>query len=167
MRNRSVRGLLAAAALMASVLVVAASLGACSDDSSDGSSSTTAPTLADPSATGQELATQFMTILQEGDQEALSAFIADGFVIQRADGSTATRDEYLADPISVTSFELGPEVLGVQDGDVLVVRWSVTASEATTAGALGEDVAPRLSTFVWRDGSWRMVSHANFNTPTE
>jgi hypothetical protein len=107
-----------------------------------------------------------MSILQQGDGDALAAFIADGFVIQRADGSTATRDEYLDAPIEVSSFELGPDVLGVQDGDVLVVRWSVKASEATATGALGEEAAPRLSTFVWRDGAWRMVSHANFNTPS-
>jgi len=114
-----------------------------------------------PSATGGELATEFMTILSE--QAALEDFLADGFVIQRADGSTATRAEYLAAPIQVSTFELGEEVLGVQDGDVLVVRWAVKATEATDEGALAEDEAPRLSTFVWRDGTWRMVSHANFN----
>ena len=156
-------------AVAALLLVLATSgLVACSDQTSSTTTTTTAigstaPVLADPSATGRELATRFMTILQQQDGAALSAFLADGFVIQRADGSTATRDQYLASPISVSSFELGPDVLGVQDGDVLVVRWSVAASEATGAGAYGRTEAPRLSTFVWRDGAWRMVSHANFN----
>jgi hypothetical protein len=162
MRHRSLRALVMALAV---VLVAAVGLAACSDDSSTGSSTTTVPALADPSGTGRELATRFMTILEQGDRAALEAFLANGFVIQRADGSTATRDEYLAAPITVASFELGPDVLGVQDGDVLVVRWSVRAAEATAGGALGEQVAPRLSTFVWRDGEWRMVSHANFNLP--
>jgi hypothetical protein len=163
MRPRSLRTLVV---VLAVVVISAVGLGACSDDSSSDSSTTTVSELSDPSATGQELATEFMTILQRGDQAALDAFLADGFVIQRADGSTATREEYLAAPITVTSFELGPDVLGVQDGDALVVRWSVKAAEATAAGALGQQVAPRLSTFVWRDGRWRMVSHANFNPPT-
>lgn len=159
------RSLRTSVVVLAVVLLVGVGLSACSDDSSSGSSTTTVPTLSDPSATGRELATEFMTILQEQDRTALEAFLAEGFVIQRADGSTATRDEYLEAPITVSSFELGPDVLGVQDGDVLVVRWSVEAAEATAAGALGEEVAPRLSTFVWRAGVWRMVSHANFNPP--
>jgi hypothetical protein len=150
--------------LALTVAVAALGVAACSDETSKESSVTSVPALSDPSVTGRELATEFMTILQRGDGDALGAFIADGFVIQRADGSTATRDEYLAAPIKVASFELGPDVLGVQDGDVLVVRWSVRASESTAAGELGEEIAPRLSTFVWRDGTWRMVSHANFNT---
>ena len=159
------RPFLALVIVLAAVLGAVVGLGACSDDSSSGSSATTVPVVADPSATGRELATEFMTVLQQGDRDGLADLLADGFVIQRADGSTATRDEYLAAPITVTSFELGPDVLGVQDGDVLVVRWSVEAAEATAGGVLGEQLAPRLSTFVWRDGEWRMVSHANFNLP--
>lgn len=153
------------------VLLATSGLAACSDQTSTATTATTAigtaaPVLSDPNATGRDLATRFMTILQQQDSAALAAFLADGFVIQRADGSTATRDQYLASPIAVSSFELGPDVLGVQDGDVLVVRWSVTASEATGAGAYGRTEAPRLSTFVWRDGTWKMVAHANFNAPT-
>jgi hypothetical protein len=159
------RSLRTSVVVLAFALLVAVGLGACSDDSSSGSSTTTVPTLLDPSATGRELATEFMTILQREDRADLEAFLAEGFVIQRADGSTATRDEYLAAPITVSSFDLGPDVLGVQDGDVLVVRWSVKAAETTAAGALGAEIAPRLSTFVWRDDEWRMVSHANFNPP--
>jgi hypothetical protein len=128
-RHRSLRALVP---VLAIALVAAVGLGACSDSSSSGSSTTTVPTVTDPSATGRELATEFMTILQRGDRDALGAFLAEGFVIQRSDGSTATRDEYLAAPITVSSFELGPDVLGVQDGDVLVVRWSVKAAEATS-----------------------------------
>ena len=152
---------------LALVVLLLGGLAACSDDASDGATATTVPMLDDPSVTGRELVTEFMSILQRADVEALDGFLAEGFVVQRADGSTATRDEYLAAPIAVSAFELGPEVLGTQNDDVMVVRWSVTASEATADGTFGTEVAPRLSTFVWRDGTWKMISHANFNTIPE
>ena len=29
----------------------------------------------------------------------------------------------------------------------------------------GKKLAPRLSTFLWENGAWRLLSHANFNPP--
>jgi hypothetical protein len=145
--------------LVLAVLVV----GGCGN-STDVTETDEAPVLADPDATGRELTSEYMSILQDGDERALEEFLGDVFVVQRADGSTATRDEYLATPIEVSSFELGSDVLGEQDGDVLVVRWAVRAAEASDKGAMSDQEAPRLSTFVWRDGGWKLVAHANFNT---
>lgn len=140
------------------VLLGVAAMAACGADDP-------APTLADPSATGRELATEFLTILQAGDIEALDEFLAPGFQLQRADGSGATKDEYLQKPASVQQFEIGADVNGVQQGKVLTVRWTVVITEVINGqpGATGE--APRLSTFLWSDGRWRMTSHANFNLP--
>lgn len=124
-----------------------------------------APALADPAATGRELATEFLTILQSADLGALDEFLAPGFQLQRADGSGATKAEYLEKPASVQQFELGTNVSAVQQGEVLTVRWTVVITEVINGqpGATGE--APRLSTFLWSDGRWRMISHANFNLP--
>jgi hypothetical protein len=153
-----------ATALLVVLLVLALlAVGGCGD-SADDTGTDGAPALADPDATGRELTSEYMSILQDGDTRALGEFLGDVFVVQRADGSTATRDEYLATPIEVSSFELGPDVLAEQDGDVLVVRWAVRATEASEVGAMGEEEAPRLSTFAWRDGGWNLVAHANFNT---
>ncbi|MFZ9627861.1 MAG: nuclear transport factor 2 family protein [Ilumatobacteraceae bacterium] len=138
------------------VLALGLSLSACSSDTE---------TLADPAATGRELATEFLTILQSGDHDALADFLADGFQIQRADGSGANRDEYLAAPATVDTFELGDEVTAVQQGDLLTVRWSVVIDESTNGQQLGSDEAPRLSVFVHEDGEWKLLAHANFNRP--
>jgi hypothetical protein len=146
--------------LLALALLVVGGCGSSTDDTN----ARDAPVLSDPDATGRELTSEYMSILQDGDAGALEEFLGDVFVVQRADGSTATRDEYLATPIEVSSFELGPDVLGEQDGDVLVVRWAVRATEASDVGAMSDQEAPRLSTFVWRDGDWKLVAHANFNT---
>jgi len=125
------------------------------------------PTLADPSATGRELAERFITILKNKDSDALADFLAAGFQIQRADGSGATREEYLATDINISSFELGETVTAVQDGATLTVRWSLMIDETINGEVTGKAQAPRLSAFVWDNNDWRLLSHANFNPPTK
>ena len=71
------------AAALALALVLPLSMTACGGSSTE--------TLADPAATGRELATEFLTILQSKDSAALEDFLADGFQLQRADGSGACR----------------------------------------------------------------------------
>lgn len=146
------------------LLTVGLFAGAACSDSSDG-----APTVEDPAATGRELATEFLTLLVDADTEGLDEFLADGFQIQRADGTGGDKEEYLADLPQVDSFELGDTMIVTQDDDALTLRWTLVADEAVTDNQseqqLSTDEAPRLSTFVWRDGGWRLMSHANFNLP--
>jgi len=123
----------------------------------------TAPVLSDPSATGRELVTRFIEILKNKDRTALEGFLAEAFQIQRADGSAANRDEYLNAEISISSFELGPNVVAVQSGGTLTVRWSIKLVETIDGQPTGTGEAPRLSAFIWADGTWKLLSHANFN----
>lgn len=151
------------------LFVVLAAIGlvgvACSSD--DDLSASGAPQLADVDATGRELATEFLTILQDGDVDELGEFLADGFQIQRANGSGATRSEYLENPAQIDSFELGEMLDAIQDDDVLTVRWTLQVSEVIDGEEFGQGEAPRLSTFVYVDGRWRLLSHANFNLPSD
>ena len=57
---------------------------------------------------------------------------------------------------------IGDEVVVTQDGDVVVVRWSIVVEATTDTGEIAPGSAPRLSTFHFEDGSWRISSHANF-----
>ena len=123
------------------------------------------PVLTDPSATGRELAQRFITILKDKDQAALADFLAGAFQIQRADGTGANRAEYLEADIKISSFELGPEVYAVQEANTLTVRWSLQIDEVINGKTTGKKLAPRLSTFLWENGAWRLLSHANFNPP--
>lgn len=50
-------------------------------------------------------------------------------------------------------------------GGTLVARYTATAEQVVEGKAYKKDPAPRLSTFVWSGGAWRLISHANFNTP--
>jgi len=121
--------------------------------------------LADPSATARELVTEFLTILSTDEAPGLDDFLADGFQLQRADGTGATKTEYLANHAVVESFELGDKVSAVQSGDLLTVRWTVVVEEAVSGQQLSRQEAPRLSVFVRDDGEWRLLAHANFNLP--
>jgi hypothetical protein len=145
------------AVLALAVLLAGAS--ACGDDDRDG-----APSLDDPGATAAELVDEYFTLLSAGDGSGLEELLSDAFVVQRADGSTATKDEYLTDLPEIERFEVS-DLLARQDGDALVVRYEQTVQETIGGERLRTDPAPRLSTFVWADGRWRLSSHANFNVP--
>ena len=156
-KARSVR---IAVALVA-VLVVALVVGA----GPAGASSRTAPKLKDPAVTARALVTEYLTILQREDTAALAKFLAPAFQLQRADGTGADKREYLADPATVTAFTIAETLTARQDGDVLTVRWGVGVDSVINGAVQASGTAPRLSTFVWRDGRWRLVSHGNFNRP--
>jgi ketosteroid isomerase-like protein len=128
-------------------------------------SAASAPRLKDPDATGEKLATKFLTLLQNKDAKGLAAFLDPSFQLQRADGTGATRSEYLANPSTVTSFTIGPQLTAVQAGDLLTLRWQLEANTQIDGTQYRTTEAPRLSVFRWDGRQWRIVSHANFNVP--
>lgn len=134
----------------------AVALGACSSSES----------LPDPEATGRELVTEFLSLLSTEEAPGLEEFLAEGFQLQRADGTGATKDEYLVEHSVVKSFELGDELVAVQDGDVLTVRWSVAVDSTISGEAQSTADAPRLSVFVRSGSAWKLIAHSNFNSPS-
>jgi hypothetical protein len=123
------------------------------------------PKLKDPDTTGERLATKFLTLLQNKDTKGLAAFLDPSFQLQRADGTGATKSEYLANPSTVSSFTIGPELTAVQAGDLLTLRWQLEANTQINGTQYQTTEAPRLSVFRWDGRHWRLVSHANFNVP--
>lgn len=128
-----------------------------------GAAPTRAPRLADPARTGRALATEFLTVLQRGDARGLAAILAPNFQLARADGTHADRAQYLANPAKVSSFVISDDLTARQDGRTLTVRWGVLISEQIDGEDFTNVEAPRLTSFVWRQGRWQMISHANFN----
>jgi hypothetical protein len=96
-----------------------------------------APRLEDPSATGRELITKWLTALKEGDIESIEEQLAPNFQIRRANGSTANKEEYLKSPAVVTSFELSEMLVGLQHGQTLSLNWGIKV----------EDCVPAATTF--------------------
>ena len=135
-----------------------------------GSSSTTtttqdAPKLAHPVATARGLVTSWLTALQGGNTRTIAGFLAPNFIIQRADGSTSNKAEYLKNPPTVNTFKVGKDILAIQDGNSLSVRWSVEVDEVINGKTFTAGEAARLTGFTWSGSRWRIATYANFNLP--
>jgi hypothetical protein len=129
-----------------------------------GSDGETAATLDNPDQTGSELVNQYITLLKNKDVDGLRDFLSDAFIIQRADGSTDQKTAYLLNIPDIGEFTI-TDVTALQANDALIVRWLLTVDEVINGRRYSGEPAPRLSTFVYEDGDWRLSSHANFNAP--
>ena len=122
-----------------------------------------APRLKNPERAARKLVTNWLTALQDKDSAEIAASLAPNFQIERADGTGMDRAAYIAKPAVVTDFTLGDEMFAIQSGDTLTVRWSITVSEQIGDNQFRNVEAPRLTTFVWHKGRWKILSYANFN----
>ena len=153
------------------VLIVALVIGATfavstGPASASAKSSDSAPTLKDPSATGRKLGTGWLTTLQKGDRTKIAQWLAPNFLIQRADGTSADRKQYIANPATVGEFELGDIVIGKQHGNTLSVLWSVKVNEIIDGQTLSTNEAARITAYVWNGKRWQILAHGNFNVAT-
>lgn len=105
---------------------------------------------------------KFQNLLKAKDIAGLKQFLAPAFQLQRADGSHATKAEYLTNPATVTSFRL-LDVQASQTAGSIVVRYEADITGVLNGRAYAPGPAPRLSTFVWNGSRWQLLSHANFN----
>jgi hypothetical protein len=119
------------------------------------------PEMAKRNVSDTVLASEFLRILKAKDQTALARFLSADFLLQRPDGTYLTRDQYLANPARVDDFSL-TDVVGTRTGDVRVIRYTVNAVQFIDGQQVTQDPVPRISTYVWRGGAWRIVAHANF-----
>lgn len=144
---------------LAVIVMLAVASAACGSDD-DGS----APELEQPDTTGRELADEFLTLLKDKDMDGLQDFLSDAFIIQRADGSFATKEEYLTKLPEIREYTI-QGVTAKQDGSALTVKWEVVVEEMIDGRTYSAQPAPRLSTFTWDSDRWQMTGHANFNAP--
>lgn len=158
MRLTGLRARLLLAVTVAAALVVPVALPAMAQEASPAP----APVLADANADGAALATRFLEILGLPDVEKaaeLETFLGDEFQIVRANGTWATKADYIANPATVHEFKV-ENAVGTQDNDILVVSYLLETTE-TIDGVETTSHAPRLSVFHW-DGAWQMAAHSNF-----
>lgn len=134
-------------------------------------------------ATGEELANAFFDLLSntgsptgtvgtnaeqdEASKALVKPYLDSAFQLQRSSGERYVAATYL--PADVDDFEIGDVREARPADDVVVVRYSVRTTETLPDAALvmSKDKAPRLTAFHWSesDSRWKVLSHANFNTP--
>jgi hypothetical protein len=120
------------------------------------------------SATGSPYGTVGTTAEQDKASKALvKPYLDPAFQLQRASGERYTAETYL--PADVDDYEIGDVRETRPADDVVVVRYSVRTTQTLPDAALvmSKEKAPRLTVFHWNsvDASWKILSHANFNTP--
>ena len=121
--------------------------------------------LANPDTTATQLLNRFFGALQADDAARMGALLSPAWMIQRANGTWATRDQYVAAMPDVRQYQI-VDVMARYAAPTLVVRSRTATQEVNASGAMvTSPLAPRFSTFTWQDGRWRMTSHANFNPP--
>jgi hypothetical protein len=113
-------------------------------------------------ALGNKLASKFLQLLKENDQKGLSAFLSDGFQIQRSDGSGANKVQYLQKMPIIERFRIS-SLTATRQGNFLVVRYNAEIQGYANGKRYRAGIAPRISTFVRTTGDWQLLSHANFN----
>jgi hypothetical protein len=118
------------------------------------------PDMAQRTVSDERLASEFLRINQAADATALARFLAPGFLIQRSDGTYLTKGQYLTRPSKIDAFQLS-DIHGTRTEKVRVIRYTLVATIAIDGREVSQDPAPRISTFVWRDGAWRLIMHAN------
>lgn len=127
---------------------------------------------------GLMLATQFLMLTEAAGKTGsnstfLRPLMSPAYQIVRADGSRETPDTYTAPTID--SYKVSDAIATAPDPNVLVVRYYVSANETLHGRQLNTSRRPRMTVFARseaggggpEDTSWRLVSHAGFNEPTE
>ena len=124
--------------------------------------------LADPDATGRELAQRFLDIL--GDPTPgplLEEFLSPAFQLQRSNGTFANKEEYVDQPASVARFTILEEGFrAYQEGPTLTVRFRVTIEEEINGEQLRVTEADRLGVFIRTSVGWQLLAWSNFNPTT-
>lgn len=124
-----------------------------------GSAATTDTTLE------RETQQAFFTALQQQDTDMLDTLLSPAFQLVRADGSAANKSAYLADPATISDFELSNFYV-TRSGDILVASFDGTTQETVNGAPYKTTAAPRFAVMQQEGNVWRIIAQANFNTPS-
>lgn len=156
--------LVAAAAILGLAAIVSpAQAGSSNSESNAAVTVVRAPKLKDVNRTATVLATRFLTLLEQNNVRGLKSFLSPSFQLQRADGSSASKANYLSNLPRITSFEIS-DLRATQAGAALVVTYKADIEGMANDKPYSPGAAPRLSTFTWNGRLWQLTSHANFNS---
>jgi hypothetical protein len=116
-----------------------------------------------PIADGEKLVRQLWTDFKSNDREVLEKWTAQGFQSVHEDGASV-RDQEIN---LLMNLNLGEYTLDqfqtTQDGNVVVVTYTVATTETIAGKVLPKATAERLSVFMYDGKDWKWIAHANLN----
>lgn len=103
----------------------------------------------------------------ENSRRLVMPYVDPAFQLQRSTGQRYTAETFM--PSDVDYYELDRIMVTRPSKDIVVVRYSAKTTESYPGEELvmSGTEAPRLTVFHWSPSvsRWRVLSHANFNTP--
>ena len=145
--------------LLSGIFIAALALGACNSGAAGASP---APVYPDAAGGAQPLVTKLFQLLKDKDTTGLEAFLSPAFTLQRADGSSADKADFVQRPAEVVQFTISGLTATQTDG-LLVARYLADVVGTVNGRPYTPGPAPRLSVFIWDGTDWQLVAHANFN----
>lgn len=115
-----------------------------------------------PEAEAKKAIEAWVAAVASGDAKRIEQILAPEFQITRADGSAYSAADYLKSDLP--KFSSAPKIeklVATGYGDLMVARYQLTIDQ-TRGGKVVHAHAPRLTVFRRSEGTWRVVSHANF-----
>ena len=117
-------------------------------------------------AWARHLVVEFLTILQQDDPApALTTYLDPAFQIQRANGTREDKASYIANPAHFGDFEVSGYRV-TRNGTVIVASFNIAAKETIGGLVYKKTPAPRIGTWLFSNGAWRLISYGNFNAPS-
>ena len=154
---------LATVAATATALLVP--LGATAANAAESARTTTCqlpPKGTQANATAERLVTKFFHLIEAKDRSGMSAFLTKGWMAQTSDGTGRDRQLFLDTLPNVQSFSID-KVNARLDGFLLVSRYLSMVQGDINGKPYSSEFAPRLATFSFCSGKWKMVSQGNFD----
>jgi hypothetical protein len=115
-------------------------------------------------SSGRALMTAYSNLLVAKDKAAIARLLSPAFQIQRADGSHASRAQYLATLPDLRAFSFA-DLTQARSNGIVTVRTAATATLFVNGAMYNPKPAPQMTVFRWTGERWLLLAQGNFNLP--
>lgn len=116
----------------------------------------------DANAVASSLVGKFFNLIKAKDSAGMKKFLDPAWIAQTGDGTGRDRATFPTDMPTINAFVV--DKVNARLSDFLLTTRYLSKVDGSIAGKpYSTDFAPRLSTFSYCTGAWKMVSQANFD----
>lgn len=113
-------------------------------------------------AVAEQLVTKFFTLIKNKDQAAMSKFLDPAWLSLTSNGTSRDHKTFVAEMPTINDFAVAHVTARLHDF-LLSTRYMLKANGSIAGHPYSADFAPRLSTFTYCSGAWKMLSQGNFD----